>query len=273
MGEADLKQGGEENEKPSSIFTLKTALKIAAIIGAVGTFIAGTVFGQPLLTDFNLIKDHIVPLRNQDIVGRATSWPVVYQDSFPSGSASSWHFYSGYAGTTASMTTAENNLVIHTQTSVHNQGTLAFVADGAANLPFGNFYMSAQVQDENGCQFGLMFRASLNNRFAWFYVSETGAPYIQVDVLGEKGGLQSVFHQRYRGAVNAIASIGVVQYSNKYIFEINDSAVGSVQSSTVQKHVGKLGLAGSMIGVGTCSCSATATYSFRDLTVRAPAAK
>jgi hypothetical protein len=248
---------------------LSTALKVFAALGAVGTFTVTVILGHPLLTYVSEIKNSVFPPSNQSIIGQAASWPMIYQDSFQPGSASSWYLYSSYAGVKSYVTTQNNNLDLYLNSTKTSQGTLGFVADKATNLPSGNFYMSVQVQNENGCQFGPMFRASLNNTFAWYYVSEIGKPYFQVDVIG-KNGLDSIFHQTFNGTIGSIASMGVIQYVNKYVFEINGNAIGSVSSSVIQRSVGNPGLAGSMLGIGTCSCGSKAAYSFRDLAVRAP---
>jgi hypothetical protein len=262
-----LEQASDENSKKHK---LRTASKIIGILGVLVAFSVTNIFGHPLLTYYSEIKNWISPPSNQSIVGQATSWPVIYQDSFQPGSASSWHLYSSYTGVKSDITAQNNNLNVYMYTTKHNQGTLGFVADNATNLPSGNFYMSTQVQDENGCQFGLMFRASLNNTFAWFYVNEIGTPYIQVDVTGRNGYLVSVFHQKFDGTVGSIASMGVVQYGNKYVLEINNNSTGSVDSSAIKGRVGEPGLAGSIIGIGTCTCGSKAEYSFRDLAIRAP---
>jgi hypothetical protein len=262
-----LDQAGGKNSKKSK---LNTVSKIIAALAALGAVIT-SLLGHPLPTYYSQIRNMIIPPSSQFIVGQATSWPMIYQDSFQPGSASSWHLYFAYAGVRSDITTQNNNLDVYAYATGRNQGTLAFVADDATDLPSGNFYVSTQVQNENGCQFGLMFRASLSNSFAWFYVSEIGAPYIQVDVTGKNGALNSILHLKYNGSVGSIASMGVIQYGNKYVFEINNNSIGSVDSSTIQRWVGKSGLAGSRIGIGTCSCGSKANYSFRDLAIRAPA--
>jgi hypothetical protein len=269
MGDAGSTKPVEASEKNSKKRRLSKASKVLATLGALGTFTVTVILGHPLLTYASEIKNSVFPPSNQSIIGQATSWPMIYQDSFQPSSASSWYLYSSYAGVKSHATTQNNNLDLYLYSTKPNQGTLGFVADKATNLPSGNFYMSIQVQNESGCQFGLMFRASLNNTFAWFYVNEIGTPYFQVDVNG-KNGLKSILHRKFSGTMGSIASMGIVQYGNKYVFEINSNAIGSVSSSTIQRWVGDPGLAGSMLGIGTCSCGSKAEYSFRDLAIRAP---
>jgi hypothetical protein len=263
----DIKGDGNKNRK--NLFRFTAFRGIMAAVGGVGLFLVNVVLGHPLNPYISTVRDHFFPPSNQSIVARANAWRVTYHYSRRSGS-SYWRPYVINPRVQYKTKTIADELDMRISGGGNN-GTHAFLMDRSANLPSSNFYLSAQVQNERGCQFGLVFRANLSGEYAWLYINEIGHVYTEVKVYGSQGYLGSVFHKTYNGQVDSISSIGVVQYGNKYVIEVNGNAIGDVPFSTVDHLVGNTDLTGSGIGIGTCSCQAAATYSFKDIVIREPA--
>src|SRR5580704_79118 len=254
----DIKGGSAKKDK-KSLFRLTVIRGITAAIGGFGVFLVNVVLGHPLDPYLSKAWEHFFPPSNQSIVAKANDWPQTYQYSGQSGS-SYWQPYVIDPGVRYRTATIADELDMKISGG-GNGGTHAFFADRSADLPNSDFFLSAQVRNEKGCQFGLVFRANLSNEYAWLYINEIGQVYAELDVFGSRGYLGSVFHKAYSGPVASISSIGVVQYNNKYVIELNgDHAIGSITFSAIDHLVGNAGLTGSGIGIGMCSCQATASY-------------
>lgn len=250
-------------------FSWKVICTLSAAFLALATFIANNYFGHPLEPYVSNLYDQINPPSSQKIVDRAEDWKTAYAvSSNLQSSPPQWTSYdSNKGGITEKFIGSNKDVTV--DVSSKSRGSLAFSLDNSADLPTGDFFLSTELENEDGCEYGLVFRANLNRIFGWLSIDDASHPYIELNILDSTGTLRQVFFKHYND-VSSITSMGIVQHGNSYIIEISGKVLGVVSGSKIDHIVGSSGLTGTQFGLGTWSCDTTASYTFRNITIQEP---
>jgi hypothetical protein len=218
----------------------------------------------------NYLKNHFTDPSLQQIVDQAEGWSTTYTANFGSAfKLSNWSVY--YQDTPPhALSTSDDTLYLNVRTS--KQGGYAFFQDEepGATLRAGNFYLSADVSQPSGCEYGLVFNIDYDNRFGWEYIDDTGGETdYGLDVsAGQSGDLSDVLPEK---AFNeAVDTIGIVRYGSEYIIVINGMAQGDVTAQSLDR-LADGALAGPGIGIGTFTCPhKNSEYIYSNVTVQVP---
>jgi hypothetical protein len=203
-------------------------------------------------------------------VDQAEGWSTIYTANFGSGfKSSNWSVY--YGDTPShSLSVSDDTLYLDVQSS--KQGGYAFFQDEepGATLRAGNFFLSADVSQPSGCQYGLVFNIDYDNRFGWVYIDDTGGETSYgLDISpGQSSDLPDVFPEKVFN--EAVDTIGIVRYGSEYIIVINGIAQSEVSAQSLDR-LADGALAGPGIGIGTFTCPGKASeYIYSNVSVQVP---
>jgi hypothetical protein len=241
-------------------------LVVVAIVAAFGGF-PGIYSG--VSRSWNYF--HPKTITSQSILALAESWrPIIYLNDGQGALTKNWVTNNGNS---ANAEVAASKGLLNVYVKPGHNGGYSFLLDEAedANLPAGDYFLSAEVVGSPGCSFGLTFNAEQTSaRLAWLYVDNTDGTRYGLEVAPPSGDLSDAFHEiRY---YQPIDNIGVVHYGSDYVLELNGVAVRTVNSSVLTRLDKNISMTAPGIGVGmyTCPHRGTIDYEFGGMELQTP---
>jgi len=205
---------------------------------------------------------HPVLLSNQAILNQAETWgPTAYLNDGQGANSKSWI---ANPPTNISPSISASAGLLAVELKPGNEGGYSFLLDTAqnANLPAGNYFLSMEIAGSPDCEYGITFNAEqTTTRLAWLFIDDIQSVRYGLQVLEADGKLSEAFPEvRYYGPVD---SLGIVHYDNKYVVEIDGTALRSIDSDVLTNLDNGLPLTAPGIGVGMYTCGGSGGFQFQ----------